>query len=414
MCGYPRRVMSNSGAERTGQRRGHRTGPHRAVALVIVVATMIVGSVGDASAAVTPAERAAAEIQAARDRADAAAQAVFDTEADIDRLTIEIAENEEELAELEAAANSMQSGLEQQAVRQFVGAGGTVMPLLIDIDDANDVLAAAVLSSIATENVFADIDEFDALMVDVDEARDELEGQQEEAARAVETFAALIVVAEVEVVKLGEIEAQRLEDEGVRLALEAEQRRRAEQERQQREAAAAQTAAAAAAAATSSGSSSGGGGSSSSASAGSSQSNVVTPATPESRSTGSGLACPVAGPRAFADTWGAPRSGGRSHQGVDVISPGGTPLVAMESGRIEFRSNALGGLTLRLYGNSGTRYYYAHLSRYEGGNRSVSKGDVVGYIGRTGNTTTNHLHLQIHPGGGQPINPYPQTRAACG
>jgi len=86
----------------------------------------------------------------------------------------------------------------------------------------------------------------------------------------------------------------------------------------------------------------------------------------------------------------------------------------MESGRIEFRSNGLGGKTLRLYGNSGTRYYYAHLSRYEGGNRSVNKGDVVGYVGRTGNTTTNHLHLQIHPGGGQPINPYPATRAACG
>jgi len=86
----------------------------------------------------------------------------------------------------------------------------------------------------------------------------------------------------------------------------------------------------------------------------------------------------------------------------------------MEAGRVEFKSNALGGLTLRLYGNSGTRYYYAHLSSYEGGNRSVSKGDVVGYIGRTGNTTTNHLHLQIHPGGGQPINPYPITRAACG
>lgn len=411
--------MSSWGVERTGQSKaqhtGHRTGRHRAVALVVAVAAVMASSVSDASAAVTPAERAAAEIQAARDRADAAAQAVFDTEADIDRLTIEIAETEDQLAELESAATSMQRGLEQQAVRQFVGAGGTVMPLLIDIDDANDVLTAGVLSSIANEHAVADIDEFDALMLDVGEARGELERQQEQAARAAESFAALILVAEAEVVTLGEIEAQRLEDEAVRLALEAEQRRRAEQERQQREAAAAQAAASAAAAATSSGSSSGAGGASNSnVSSGSSQSNSVTPATPAPQSSGSGLACPVAGPRAFADTWGAPRSGGRSHQGVDVISPSGTPLVAMESGRIEFRSNKLGGLTLRLYGSSGTRYYYAHLSRYEGGNRSVSKGDVVGYVGRTGNTTTNHLHLQIHPGGGQPINPYPQTRAACG
>lgn len=391
------------------------------ITFAVAITAITVTSVADVAAAVTPAERAAREIQAARDRADAAAQALFDTEAEIDRLAIAIVEAEAELTELEAEANTMHNGLEQQAVRQFVGAGGAVMPLLIDIDEANDVLAASVLSSIATEHVFADIDEFDALMVEVGEARDELDRQQDEAARAVEMFADLIVVAEAEVVTLGEIEAQRLEDEAVRLALEAEQARRAEQARQQREAEAAQAAAAAAAASSSSSSSSSSSpgassssGSGSGVSAEASQSNVVTPATPVSQSSGSGLACPVAGPRAFADTWGAPRSGGRSHQGVDVIAPSGTPLVAMESGRIEFRSNALGGLTLRLYGNSGTRYYYAHLSRYEGSNRTVSKGDVVGYVGRTGNTTTNHLHLQIHPGGGQPINPYPQTRAACG
>lgn len=96
------------------------------------------------------------------------------------------------------------------------------------------------------------------------------------------------------------------------------------------------------------------------------------------------------------------------------MSPSGTPLVAMEAGRVEFRSNKLGGLTLRLYGASGTRYYYAHLSRYEGSNRSVSAGDVVGYIGKTGNTSANHLHLQVHPGGGRAVNPYPYVRRACG
>ncbi|MFK7917485.1 MAG: M23 family metallopeptidase [Ilumatobacter sp.] len=406
--------MSSWGVEQVG----HRPVFRRCVALVVAVATIMSGSVAEASAGSTPAERAAAEIQAARDRADAAAQSLFDTEAEIDRLSIEVAETEEELAELEADANAMRSGLEQRAVRQFVGAGGAVMPLLIDIDDANDVLTASVLSSVATENVFADIDEFDSLMLDVGEKQEELAEQQAAAASAVERFAELIVTAEAEVVTLGEIEAQRLEDEAVQQALAAEQRRRAEQERQQQEAAAARAAAAAATSATpSSGNSSGGASSGTgSVSTSSGQSNAVAPveATPAPQSSGSGLACPVAGPRAFADTWGAPRSGGRKHQGVDVISPSGTPLVAMESGRIEFRSNKLGGLTLRLYGNSGTRYYYAHLSRYEGSNRSVSKGDVVGYIGRTGNTTTNHLHLQIHPGGGQPINPYPQTRAACG
>lgn len=379
----------------------------RAAAVVVGIATVLwSSSVVDASSALTPAERAAQEIQAARDRADAAAQALFDTESEIDRLDIAIGEAEEELADIEAEVEAARSGLEQQAVRSFVGAGGSTMPLLIDLSQTNDVLTAEVYSAVATENVYTDIDDYDALLLELAEQREDLEAQQQEADTASATYAVLIDQAEAEVIRLGEIEEQRLQDEAVRLALEAEQRARAEQERQEREAQAERDAAAAAADAAAA------------AATPAAPADVAAPAQVEpeaaAQSSGSSLACPVAGPRAFADTWGAPRSGGRSHQGVDVISPSGTPLVAMESGRVEFRSNALGGMTLRLYGDSGTRYYYAHLSAYEGGNRTVNQGDVVGYVGRTGNTTTNHLHLQIHPGGGQPINPYPITRAACG
>lgn len=386
--------------------RSHR-GAQRAVAVLVGVATLLwSSSVADASTSLTPAQKAAQEIQAARDRADAAAQALFDAESDIDRLEIEIGETEDELAEIEAEVGAARSGLEQQAVRHFVGAGGSTMPLLIDVSETNDALTADVYSAVATENVYVDIDDFDLLLDELDETRDDLEAQHAEADAATITFAALIEQAEAEVILLGEIEAQRLADEAVREALAAQERARVEQERREQEAQAEREAAAAAQAATAA---------AAATPASPAQSNTpqVTPqAAPQA--TGSNLACPVAGPRAFADTWGAPRSGGRSHQGVDVISPTGTPLVAMEAGRIEFRSNKLGGKTLRLYGASGTRYYYAHLSRYEGGNRSVNKGDVVGYVGATGNTSTPHLHLQIHPGGGQPINPYPQTRAACG
>ncbi len=377
----------------------------RVVAVVLGVAAVLSStSIVEASTPLTPAEKAAQEIQAARDRADAAAQALFDTESEIDRLEIEIGETEDRLEEIEAEVDAARSGLEQQAIRSFVGAGGSNMPLLIDVADTNDNLTAEVYSSIATENVYVDLDDFDALLKEVGETRQELEDQQAEAATATANFAVLIEQAEAEVILLGQIEAQRLEDEAVREALAAQERARAEQARQEEAAAAERAAAAAARAATAATPSS------------SSESGLPVQVTPQAapQASGSNLACPVNGPRAFADTWGAPRSGGRSHQGVDIISPTGTPLVAMESGRVEFRSNALGGLTLRLYGDSGTRYYYAHLSRYEGSNRTVSKGEVVGYNGSTGNTTTPHLHLQIHPNGGQPINPYPATRAACG
>ena len=128
---------------------------------------------------------------------------------------------------------------------------------------------------------------------------------------------------------------------------------------------------------------------------------------------GNGIVCPIAGPRSFGDTWGAARSGGRSHEGVDMMSPLGTPLVAVESGYAQFKTTSLGGNSIWVNGASGTRYFYAHLSGWEGSSREVSQGEVIGYVGHTGNTTANHLHFEVHPGGGAAVNPYPYVRAVC-
>ena len=95
------------------------------------------------------------------------------------------------------------------------------------------------------------------------------------------------------------------------------------------------------------------------------------------------------------------------------MSPLGTPLVAVVAGFANFKTNALGGNVVSLAGNDGNRYYYAHLSAWEGGSRVVAQGEVIGYVGHTGDTTANHLHFGIYPGGGAAVNPYATVRRYC-
>ncbi|MFM7069842.1 MAG: M23 family metallopeptidase, partial [Actinomycetes bacterium] len=134
-----------------------------------------------------------------------------------------------------------------------------------------------------------------------------------------------------------------------------------------------------------------------------------------------GFVFPVAGPVEFVDTWGAPRMSGTSyahwHQGTDIFAPFGAPLVAAENGvvnRIGF--GTLGGNKLWVVGESGTAYYYAHLSAFAPGLSNgtlVRAGQVVGYVGNTGNAvgTPFHCHFEVHPNDAGPINPYPLLKA---
>ncbi|MDQ4148740.1 MAG: M23 family metallopeptidase, partial [Actinomycetota bacterium] len=131
------------------------------------------------------------------------------------------------------------------------------------------------------------------------------------------------------------------------------------------------------------------------------------------------LRCPVDGPTSFTDTWGAPRSGGRSHQGVDMFAAQGTPVAAISDGVVLRReTSAAGGLGLRIRGNDSTVYYYAHLSGYTNfvAGQRVTAGAHVGYVGATGNAAGGppHLHFEVHPNGGSAINPTPTARRACG
>lgn len=123
--------------------------------------------------------------------------------------------------------------------------------------------------------------------------------------------------------------------------------------------------------------------------------------------------CPVQGPRSFSNDWGQPRSGGRRHQGNDILSPRGTPVVASVSGSVRHHNSSLGGLSYYLKGSDGHIYFGTHLQGFAASGQ-VSAGAVIGYVGDSGNARgTPHLHFEIHPNGGSPVNPYPTLSRYC-
>jgi murein DD-endopeptidase MepM/ murein hydrolase activator NlpD len=130
-----------------------------------------------------------------------------------------------------------------------------------------------------------------------------------------------------------------------------------------------------------------------------------------------GVACPIAGSSWFVDSWGAARSGGRSHKGTDMLAGYGTPLVAMYSGTVRVGSHSLGGRQVYLYGDNGLTYYYAHMADWASGlstGQRVDRGQRLGSVGDSGNARgTPHLHLGIAVQGGSWVNPYPTVRAVC-
>jgi murein DD-endopeptidase MepM/ murein hydrolase activator NlpD len=142
--------------------------------------------------------------------------------------------------------------------------------------------------------------------------------------------------------------------------------------------------------------------------------------------------CPVNGPRSFGDGFGAPRYAGgyHLHKGVDILSPTGTEIVATFDGTARSSYNSLGGNAVYVYGARGWTYN-AHLSQYSAlSNGPVHAGDVIGYVGDTGDATgTPHDHFEFHPNvmpSSWPssaygysiiedaVNPYPLLVAACG
>ncbi|XHH28981.1 M23 family metallopeptidase [Xanthomonas euroxanthea] len=144
---------------------------------------------------------------------------------------------------------------------------------------------------------------------------------------------------------------------------------------------------------------------------------------PDAASAGSGLLIPVQGISSgqLQNTFTDARSEGRVHDAIDILAPTGTPVIAAADGTVEKLFNSeRGGLTIYQFDPAGTYcYYYAHLERYADGlaeKQSIKRGQIIGYVGSTGNAdpAAPHLHFEIHRLGpekqwwkGEVLNPYP-------
>ncbi|MGH2690023.1 MAG: murein hydrolase activator EnvC family protein [Actinomycetota bacterium] len=127
-----------------------------------------------------------------------------------------------------------------------------------------------------------------------------------------------------------------------------------------------------------------------------------------------GMVLPIAGPLGFADTWGARRSGGRRHQGTDVMAACGARVVAVASGSVSIHQGGNGGRMLYLHAANGDTYFYSHLQGYAvQSGQHVKAGQLIGYNGNSGNARGGpcHVHFEWHPKGGRPVNPYPLLRS---
>ena len=355
-------------------------------------------------------DRARAEVNRITDESAELGQAVIEAygrqsalDSEIERLNTSI-----EFAQIQITETEVR--LEELAVKLYMGStSGVSLSVLFSATDQEYPAGMEYLREVSgvDEGV---IDQLRAF-------RTELDRQTGRLAEALEEQQVLATELEALATELqGDlIAAQEVYDRLIaQQQREEEERRRREEERRRREAAAAAALTTTTQATTPTTTAGSGPGSTTT-----SPPATTTSPPPPPPSPGGGGTCPVAGAVSFTDSWGAPRSGGRTHKGVDMIAARGTPIVAIYSGTIYRLSNSsLGGKSVYFTSDAGDLYYYAHLDDFGdiAPGQQVAEGYVIGYNGSTGNAPSwlPHLHFEYHPGGGAAVNPYPLVKSLCG
>ena len=368
------------------------------VAIAGIPATSFAQTQSDVDRAEGQLARAEAQKTAAYQRWDTARHQLDEATERFDDINRRREELSYTIARLESridAADVEYTDLETQSkdalIEAYVGHGQTVMSNAISASSVQDLLVAGYIRDQATTRTQSNLNLLASVQRQNQRLRIQLRDQEAEV-RAIEQEAELLVAEMSELFSEADA-AYRDADASVKAAIDAVRRERsefqaAEVRRKAQAANAARTATIGAGAGLASG------------------------AIP-------GFVCPVQGGASFVNSWGWPRSGGtRTHKGTDMYgSQGhGHPLVAVQDGIVRLRTVNLGGIVVYLYDDAGNRYYYAHAAGYAPGltnGQRVSRGQVIAYVGSTGNAGGPHLHFQIHPNGGAAVNPYPTLREAC-
>jgi murein DD-endopeptidase MepM/ murein hydrolase activator NlpD len=299
------------------------------------------------------AHAAGSDLDQARARANSAAAALAKAETQLSLVQTDLAAVEAKRKDNAAKVQSLQASVRDVAVTEFIRGRGTKALFDVDPADASAGVRARALQSIVASGATDTVDAYRAAIEDLDAQEARLVSLRKSADAA-----------------LASVRKQQA-------AVDAELKRLVALDKQQRAAAAQRSTA---------------------------------------RVIGSGnWVCPVQGPHAFSDDFGQPRSGGRRHQGNDIMSPRGTPVVTPVAGSAERHYDALGGQSFYVHGADGNTYYGAHLDSYTNNFGSVVAGTVLGYVGNTGDAAggPTHLHFEIHPGGGAAVDPYPTLRQYC-
>jgi murein DD-endopeptidase MepM/ murein hydrolase activator NlpD len=370
---------------------GHRSG-RRHLALLLSLCLLALAPVNASAQTAEDVERAdaardgaLAALRRADDRLQEAITEYHAVNGELEQLTFEIARLFDIVKDHESEAVSLRHTAQSAVVAAYTSGGREFLDVALSARSIQDALTTRIILDRAAERELASVGRLEAVRAVLGDLKHELTGDQERVfelrARAQE------VVFRLDQAQRDADAAYRFARERAAAELEAYEEERARIRAEEERLAALRAARIRGAAA--------------------GVDDTITP----------GFSCPVPQAR-FINDWGFPRSGGRTHKGTDMFAPRGTPVLAVADGTVTLDTYKLGGTVASLRADHGVTYYFAHLDGYAADvvtGQRVATGDVIGYVGNTGNALggSPHLHFQIHPNHRAATNPYPTLRRHC-